>query len=211
MPSLPGLAPELIQHISTGERPPYPPALLQAAKPHHRTPQVLRSLALYILRDHLDPGPSLLKTLSQSGGIHRATWGTSNLRIAACLTAAVVHHNIVGLRRGLDSLRNITKIVPFLTSLTLINIMVDTSRIPEDDPTKEESSTYNEICPRSTKLVSVNIVEMAFLQYISSYSGLKKIQLVPENFPHWRRRDSEFAARIFYEEFFLHPVEELDV
>jgi hypothetical protein len=89
--------------------------------------------------------------------------------------------------------------------------MVDTSRIPEDDPTKEESSTYNEICPRSTKLVSVNIVEMAFLQYISSYSGLKKIQLVPENFPHWRRRDSEFSARRFYEECLLHPVEELDV
>lgn len=29
---------------------------------------------------------------------------------------------------------------------------------------------------------------MAFLQYISSYSGLKEIQLVPENFPHWIRR-----------------------
>jgi hypothetical protein len=93
-----------------------------------------------------------------------------------------------------------------------------TSRIPEDDPIKEESSTHDEIWSTLNKAgirllqnVSVDNVGMAFLQYISSYLGLKKIQLVPENFPHWRRRDSEFAARIFYEEFFLHPVEELDV
>ena len=72
--------------------------------------------------------------------------------------------------------------------------------------------------PCSTKLVfayarnvSVDNVGMAFLQYISSYSGLKKIQLVLEKFSHWLRRgDSEFAAKTFYEECLLHHVESLE-
>lgn len=106
--------------------------------------------------------------------------------------------------------------VKYLTSLTLINVMVDTSRIPEDDPIREESSTHDEIWSTLNRAgirlqnVSVDNVGMAFLQYISSYSGLKKIQLVTENFPHWRRRDSEFAARRFYEECLLHHVESLE-
>ena len=72
--------------------------------------------------------------------------------------------------------------------------------------------------PRSIKLVSayvqnvsVDNVGMAFLQYISSYSRLKKIQLVPENYPHWiRQGDSEFAAKRFYDGCLLHHVESLE-
>ena len=72
--------------------------------------------------------------------------------------------------------------------------------------------------PRSTKLVSAYVqnvsvynVGMAFLQYIFSYSRLKKIQLVPENFPHWIRRGySEFAAKRFYDGCLLHHVESLE-
>ena len=72
--------------------------------------------------------------------------------------------------------------------------------------------------PRSTKLVSAYVqnvsvynVGMAFLLYIFSYSRLKRIQLVPENFPPCiRRRYSEFATKRFYEECLLHHVESLE-
>lgn len=99
MPFLPNLAPELIQHISnevsfpnqsTFSAHPIPAGeedllTLRLVSKHLNTiiePQALRSLALYILRDHLDAGQSLLTTLS-SQSHHKATWATKNLRIAA--------------------------------------------------------------------------------------------------------------------------------
>lgn len=102
--------------------------------------------------------------------------------------------------------------VRYLTSLTLIHVMVDTSRIAEGDPIMEESSTHDEIWAALNKAgvwlqsVSVDNVGTVFLQYLSSYSGLKKIQLAPENFPHWRRGESEDAAEKFYEGCLIHHV-----
>lgn len=86
--------------------------------------------------------------------------------------------------------------VKYLTSLTLINIVVDTSLIVEDDLIKEESSAHDEIWSMLNKagirLQNVSADNVGVLS--SSLFALKKVQLVPENFPRWiRRGDSEFA------------------
>ena len=66
-----------------GERPPYPPARLQAAKPHRRTrsPPLTRTLHS---AGSPRPRPIPAQNISRSSGNHRTTWaGASNLRIAA--------------------------------------------------------------------------------------------------------------------------------
>ena len=122
--------------------------------------------------------------------------------VKRCPSDRVLPLKDLGLRSLFVKLDNTTlRHLQHLTSLTLLNVRVesDSNALSIDNG---EISHPNEIWA-TLKAINVHLNEIdaddgcaAFLDYISSYSGLKRLRLAPNNFSN--PEDSDLAAHCFY-------------
>lgn len=123
--------------------------------------------------------------------------------VKCCPSDRVLPLKDLGLRSLFVKLDNITlPHLQHLTSLTLLNVRTLKSDSDALSIDNGEISHPNEIWA-TLKAINVHLNEIdvddgcaAFLDYISSYSGLKRLRLVPNNFSN--PEASDLAANCFY-------------
>ncbi|EDQ99658.1 uncharacterized protein LACBIDRAFT_334796 [Laccaria bicolor S238N-H82] len=165
----------------------------------------------YCFRDIMEP---LTLLIANSPNLHTIHVGptysygdgpatTLHRLVKFCPSDRVLPLKDLGLRSLFVKLDNIT--VPHLrhlTSLTLLNVRTAKSDSDALSIDNGEISHPDEIWV-TLKAINVHLNETdvddscaAFLDYISSYSGLKRLRLAPNNFS--AREDSDLAANCFY-------------